>query len=193
MIYTISRFISFVLLRLFFNLKTSGQENLPRKTGYIVASNHTSFLDPIILGVSVPIKLKFMARDTLFINPLFALFLKQLGVFPIKRGFNDFSAIKKAIKFLKNGHAMVMFPQGSRDSEEVRGIKAGVALLAESANVPVVPAYVSGASYAWPKHASRINFCDVSVKFGRPIYYQNELSREYVLNKIMESINNLKG
>lgn len=192
MVYTVVRFIAFVLFKLFFSLKVLGRNNLPKKTGYIIVSNHTSFLDPIILGIGVPIKVKFIARDTLFRNPLFSWLIKQLGAFPIRRGFNDFAAIKKAIKFLKTGNATVMFPQGTRSSDEIKNVKAGVALLAESARVPVVPAYIKGASSAWGKHDKVIRFCKISVKFGKPIYFTKDLSREHILNLIIEGINNLK-
>ncbi len=174
--------VRFVLLFVF-RLKFVGRENLPKEGGVIVAFNHTSNWDPVVAGLSCPRKLRFMAKEELFKNPVFGALIKALGAFPVHRGRGDIGAIKSSLKILSEGEVMLMFPEGHRikDGRRVKA-KPGVALIAQRAQVPVVPVCISG-EYKW--------LHKVTVTYGNPIsleeYYGQKLEQE----KIQEIADNI--
>lgn len=167
--------VRFVMLFVF-RLKFVGRENLPKEGGVIVAFNHKSNWDPVIAGLSCPRKLRFMAKEELFKNPVFGALIKALGAFPVRRGRGDIGAIKSSLKILSEGEVMLMFPEGHRikDGRRVKA-KPGVALIAQRAQVPVVPVCISG-EYKWLHR--------VTVTYGKPIsleeYYGQKLEQEKI-------------
>ncbi|MDI6605598.1 MAG: lysophospholipid acyltransferase family protein [Candidatus Omnitrophota bacterium] len=194
MIYTVLRFISLILCRLFFRIEVYGKKNIPEKGGFILASNHSSYLDPIILGVFCPRKLNFMARHDLFLNRFFGLLLSQVGAFPVKRNSADRSALKEALKRLSCGKALVLFPQGRRSSglsAESSDFLAGVGFLAAKTNLPVIPAFIKGTDKALPKGAKCIKPGRICVCFGRQINIERGLPYQEITQLIMARIRQL--
>jgi 1-acyl-sn-glycerol-3-phosphate acyltransferase len=176
-------------------MKVEGADNVPRQGGFILASNHASYLDPVILGISCPRSLDYMARDTLFRNKAFAWILKQVHVFPIKRSAAYLGAIKEALRRVKNGGGLVLFPEGTRstDGSLGQGLE-GVGFLARKSGAPVIPVYVEGTLNAMPKGANSIKFTRLSVMFGCPIVFSNNdgLTDIDRTRKIMQEIALLK-
>lgn len=194
MLYTVLRFISILLCKLFFRIKVYGEKNIPKNGGFILASNHTSYLDPIILGVVSSRKLNFMARHDLFLNPFFGLLLSRLGAFPVRRNSADRSALREAIKRLSGGKALVLFPEGTRLSGlnvEPPDPLAGVGFLATKANVSVIPAYIKGTDKALPKGAKYIKPGRIYVCFGRQINIEGRLPYQEITQLIMANIRQL--
>lgn len=152
-------------------LKVIGRELIPPTGGVIIASNHASFLDPPIMGVASWNRIiRFMARDTLFEHKLLGWLYHRFGVVPLDRTKGDVGAIKAAIRLLKEGHAIVLFPEGTRTTTgELQEAKGGIGFLIHKSGVPVVPAYIKGSYEAWPKGAKKLVSHPVSVQFGRPI------------------------
>jgi 1-acyl-sn-glycerol-3-phosphate acyltransferase len=163
--------ILFIIGKIFFQFQVFGKENIPKNGGVIFASNHVSFLDPIVIAIGTKRIISFMARATLFRNIYFAFIIKKLNAFPVRRGRYDRAAIKEAAKRLTKGHGLVIFPEGTRspDGKVQRG-KAGVGVLVLEANVPVVPVYVSGTFEALAKNSKKINFFKIKIYYGKPIY-----------------------
>ena len=91
---------------------------MPRKGAYILACNHISNLDPVVIGISTPRRLHFMAKAELFKQPFVAWWLRKLWAFPIKRGEADFGALKESLKWLKKGEPVLVFPEGTRRKED---------------------------------------------------------------------------
>src|SRR3989338_4704218 len=114
MTYTVSRFICLLISKFFFRIGWQGRENIPKKGGFIIASNHVSYLDPVMVGIASPRKLNYMARHDLFLNPVFSRWLFSVGAFPVKRKTEDISALKEAIKRVKEGRGLLLFPEGER-------------------------------------------------------------------------------
>lgn len=170
--YAIVRFVMVFIFR----LKFVGRENVPAEGGVIVAFNHKSNWDPVIAGLSSERKLRFMAKEELFKNPVFGALIKALGAFPVRRGRSDVGAIKSALKILNDGNVMLMFPEGHRikDGRKVKA-KPGVALIAQRAQVPVVPVCISG-EYKW--------LHKITVTYGKPVsleeYYGQKLEQEKI-------------
>lgn len=131
-----------------FRIKISGKENIPDGAA-IVCANHTSMLDPVVLAVGAGpgTQFRFMAKQEIFKNKLFAWLLYKIGVIPVNRESTDLSTIRTCLKVLKNGERLMMFPEGTRISEENEdreNVKMGVGMIAARANVPIVPVYISG-------------------------------------------------
>lgn len=201
MVYIIARFICSFVCHIFFGLKITGRKFIPRKGGCIIASNHLSFLDPPLVGSSVNRPTYFMGKSELFETKLSAFFFKRFHTFPVKRDVADHAAISKAVKFLKEGMVLVIFPEGGRNVDGSKEIQLGLGFLAQLANVPVVPALVVGSDIALPHGAKFIKIHEVEVRFGEPLYPQEfanthlkrkELYRA-ITQKVMDKISELKN
>lgn len=180
-----------VVLNIFFRLRVSGRENVPKYGGFILASNHNSHFDPVVLGVACSRKLNFMARHGLFKNRYFARLLTSVGAFPIIRDSADASALKEAIRRLKSKEALLIFPEGTRSKDASVRPQGGIGFLAEKAHVPVVPAFIGGTDKALPKGARFVKLTQVTVRFGQQISFERREPREDIAKSIMASIGRL--
>src|ERR1700691_5374121 len=144
MIYYIIYFSTKVLSWFCFPYKTYQTRNIPRQGGFILASNHASNLDPMLLGICSVRRINFMAKIELF-KGLLGFFLIHLGSFPVKRGEADFGAMREALRRLKIGRVILIFVEGTRRiGNEPSQAQAGVGFLAMKSNVPIVPVFVQG-------------------------------------------------
>jgi 1-acyl-sn-glycerol-3-phosphate acyltransferase len=192
MLYVVLRSFAVLILQLIFRIQVFGKKNIPKRGGFILASNHVSYLDSIVLGAACPRKLNFMAKRDLFHNPLFSRLLHMLGAFPIKRESADVSSLKEAIRRLKDGKIILLFPQGSR---QVNGMsesaQPGIGFLAAKADMPVIPAFIKGTDFALPRGTRFIRPCQISVYFGKQISIERRMPYQEIAAKIMESIGHL--
>ena len=179
-----------ILSGLAFPLKLYGKGNVPSKGVFIFASNHLSYLDPMIIGGCFPRRISYMAKDSLFKNKLFAFFLKKVGAFPVKRESADIAAVKEALKRLKAGCPLVLFPEGTRLSSK-KQIHPGVALIAVKSGVPVVPVYLKGSDQVLPPGAKFLRRRPVSIFFGQPKIYSKQISYDEIADQILRKINSL--
>lgn len=178
-------------LYLVFKIELRGQENLPKNGGILIAANHRSNWDAVILGAFTKRKLNFMAKAELFRNKLAGWFFYKIGAFPVERGKGDIGAVKTALKILSAGEALLIFPEGTRTSDEKSGkAKTGAVMIASRAEVPVLPVYISG-EYKWRNK--------ITVNFGESIIVANgdgeKLSKEQLQNaadNVMDTIRKLK-
>lgn len=170
MLYTIVRNTARLLCIIYFRLKATGLENIPKKRGFILASNHSSFLDPVVLAAASPRQLHFMAKDDLFKVPFLGWFVSLLNAFPVKRGRQSSAAFKEAVKRLRERGVLLIFPEGRRSDKDVFGqAKGGVGLLALKAEVPIIPALIEGADAAMPRDVRFPRPVPIKVHFGRSI------------------------
>jgi len=140
------RFLRYAV-QLYFNLKYKitvyNKIKLPQKyTGsYIIACNHQKYTDPPAIAAIVKGRFSFIAKKELFERGgFFKLLIKMCGAFPVERGSKDTSAIDRAISDIRKGKIFVIFPEGTRSKDGTIGrAKSGVALIAATANVPVLP------------------------------------------------------
>ncbi len=153
-----------------FRIRVFGRENLPKRGGVLIVSNHQSYLDPVLIGVGLRRPVTFMARDTLFRHPLFGLLIKSLNAFPIKRGRLDAGAMREAEERLKSGWQLLLFPEGTRTRNgQIGRVKPGFGLLAARGGVPVIPAAIYGAFEVWPRGHRMFLPLPIRVAFGKPI------------------------
>jgi 1-acyl-sn-glycerol-3-phosphate acyltransferase len=142
--------LSYPFLRIVFRYRARGLERVPADGGYVLAANHLSNADPWPLGMALfPHRyLRFMAKAELFWFPLGA-FISSCGAFPVRRGERDTEAVKTAIRLCREGHIVVMFPEGTRREKGLRKKhtarwRSGAARIALEAGVPLVPAGIAG-------------------------------------------------
>ena len=137
------KIILYPFYRLLFWYSVTGLENIPQTGGVIFSSNHISYLDPVLWIIVIRRRIRFMAKQELFKNPLLGWFLRRMDVFGIERGGGDMAAVKTAIRVVRNGEILGLYPEGTRSKDGQPGrAKTGVALIAKAAKCDVVPAAV---------------------------------------------------
>ena len=133
------------LYHLLFRIRVEGVENIPRGEAFVVCANHQSNLDPPMLGVCMPVRLRYMAKEELFRNPVFGNLIRALGAFPIKRGKSDIGALRASMKMIQAGEPVAVFPEGGRSHKGyMRKGKQGAALIAVKSGVNILPVGISG-------------------------------------------------
>lgn len=182
--------------RLVWHLEVVGAARVPLEGGLIVASNHLSVLDPPLIGCACPRELRYMAKAELFEHRLFARFIRRLGAFPVERGTADVGAIKTALRLLGEGHAVLIFIEGTRGTGEyLLPPTPGATLLARQSGAPVVPTAIVGTEKAWRKGTKLPRRAHIKVAFGEPLDYQklfgtrtDRTARDAFTELIMERI-----
>ena len=133
------------LFRLYFRMRVSGADNVPKEGAAILTANHKSFWDSFFLGVCTRRHLRFMAKTEL-IQARYGPLLVRLGAFPVKRGEADADALETSREVLRQGGLLALFPEGTRirDPDELGDPKRGAGRLALESGAPLVPAAISG-------------------------------------------------
>ena len=160
--------------KLAFRLRIYGRENLIEDGPAILASNHSSYLDPPLVGISCRKDIHFLARKSLFEKPVFGPLIAQLNAFPVDRDRGDVGAVRAMIKLLKSGKRVLVFPEGTRSSDgNLQPARAGVGLLIAKSLAPVVPVRIFGSHGALPRSGG-IRFVPVTVVIGKPLFFTKQ-------------------
>ena len=181
--------VSWPLLKSLFRLRAEGVENLPADGGFVLAANHLSNFDPFALGIPLwPRRyLRFMAKSELFWWPLGPL-IRAGGAFKVRRGERDVEAINTAVRLVREGHIVVMFPHGTRQRKglvkrhQPRSHR-GAARISLEAGVPLVPAAIAGAD-----RLTRLG--PLRVRYGTPLAVDGLDPRE-ATDRLMAEIETL--
>lgn len=145
-------------------------EPLPRHGGLLVVSSHQSHLDPLLLGLATDRRLSSLARSSLYHFKPFAAVITALDAVPIDRNASMVKTMKAIIGRLRDGRAVVIFPEGTRTATGRLGeIKSGFALLAKKAGVPIAPVAIVGAYECWPRTRLLPRPGRIRLEFGRLI------------------------
>lgn len=137
-------FMRLALLLLAGRWQVQGGHHVPHGA-LIVVANHLSFLDPPLLGASLPRRLVFMTKEELVRAPVFGVAVRAFGAFPVRRGAPDREALRFAFSVLEKGQALALFPEGTRNPRgELQRGHPGIALLALRAGVPILPVGICG-------------------------------------------------
>ncbi len=158
--------------------KVAGREHVPMTGPVILASNHQSYLDPMVLGCGSPrLPIRFMARETLYHNKLAGLYFRHAQTFPVKRGGADRQAWKKFEELVKSGEQVSFFPEGTRtvDGSLLPVVPGSGMLIHRCPGATVVPARIRGSWKVINKEKGFQGFKPVSVGFGPPV----DLSAEW--------------
>lgn len=153
-----------VAFLIWFDIRFEGRENIPSDNNrYIVASNHVSYIDPVMLALAIRPMICFVAKGELY-QGRWGWFFRWLGTIPVERGTGDFSIAERCAERLEEGYPLGIFPEGTRRKDGVPGrAKSGLALIARQTESDVLPCAVT---YSGKSFRSR-----VVVRYGKLIPY----------------------
>jgi cytidylate kinase len=165
--YAAMRTLAVAIMRAMFGLEATGTEHVPVRGRVLLVSNHSSLLDPPLVGGACPRQLTFLAKAELFDVPGLGRLIHALNARPVRREGADAAALRVALRVLEQGGALLVFPEGTRGPEgQLREPKPGAALLAVLSGAPVVPVFVRGSGRAWPRGRRLPRPAKVKVAFG---------------------------
>ena len=179
--YYIARGLLIGLFKLLTRWQVKGKENVPKGGPVLVVANHVHAADPPLLGVSLPRKVVFMAKEELFRSSVSAYFVSGLGSFPVHRGRLDRQALRSSQQVLADNLALAMFPEASRSrSAKLKKAMPGSALIACRSGVPILPVGIIGTEQikglGWILRRPR-----VTINIGKPFSLppvEGKLTRE---------------
>ena len=177
-LYNILKVIYAILLKILFNPKVVGKENIPLDEGLILAGNHKCFIDPVVVMNSTKRRVYFMAKAEAFKGPL-GLIFKGIGLIKVDRNKSNPLAVIEAEKLLKDGKVVGIFPEGTRNksNKPILKFRYGAVSIAKRTNVKVVPFVIRG--------EYKIFRSNLQIEFGKPIEVVNLEIEE--ANKILEN------
>jgi len=168
--YRAMRRIFQVTMSAFWKTRVFNRYHEPADGGVVYICNHQSFLDPILMSFALRRPMNFMGRDSLFHIPIFKQMISSVNCFPVKRNTADISALKEAMRRLKNGGQVVIFAEGTRTRDgRIGEFLPGVALLAQRAADWTVPVLIDGAFEAWPRTQLFPGLGNIVVQYAPPI------------------------
>ncbi len=175
-LYQLLRPIAIILCRALFKLEVHGQQHVPRRGAFILVSNHTSYLDPVILGIASPRPLHFLARADLFERHALSGLVRSLGALPLDRRRPSAQVMKDAMRKLQQGFPVCLFPEGTRSNDgRLQKPKTGVGLL--------------------PRGSTSLRLEKIRVAFGRPLLYTTtplqQASHQAIADDVMRAIASL--
>src|SRR5438270_2792224 len=172
----------------------TGSEHVNRAGGFLLASNHISHFDPFIISSALRRKIDWMAMAEFFPFPIVGLFLRAVEAFPAARDRADRKTIRSAIKRLKNGRIVGVFPEGgirdgARSLLEGASLRAGASTLAHMAGVPIVPCVILGSDRLYAKRSwLPLRRTPVWIAFGQPISHFPELEKSVARERIEQEL-----
>ncbi|MFD1065263.1 lysophospholipid acyltransferase family protein [Oceanobacillus locisalsi] len=187
MLYHLAKNLIMILFYPLFRIKVTGKHHIPKEGPVIICTNHTSNLDPPVVGITASRTIYFMAKEELFEGKFFGRLLRKVHAFPVKRGLADRNALRSGLKFLKDGETLGLFPEGTRSKDGKPGqALPGVGFFALRSQAEVVPCVIIS-DYKL--------FRRTKVVYGKPMdvesFRKNKASAKEMSEGIMEEIRNL--
>ena len=165
-----------------YRAKVIGTENIPKEGPLIYCGNHRSYADPPLIVVTAKRHVRFLAKEELKKNPLFAFLGVVFGGIYVKRDSKDVSALKTTLKALKNGECVALFPEGTRNGlEKGEKVKEGAAFFAVRTGAKVIPVGISGGGKP---------FKQMTIKYGKTLDFSNKTKDDLdeITDEIMKNI-----
>ena len=170
MLYRAIAVIAHALFRILFTLEYTGREKVPDDGPVVIAGNHPSYLDPLLIGIGIDRRVFFMAWDRLFKVPLLGQLMRAFGAFPVRLGTKDPNAFNAALEVLKDGRVLGIFPEAGRTKlGPMNPLKTGAVRLAIESKAALVPVTITGAFDAWPSSRMLPVLRKITVKYHDPI------------------------
>jgi len=181
--YFVIYFILYPFFKIFYRVEVFGRENIPKGRSIIVAANHISHFDPVIVSLGIKKPIAYMAKEELFYVPVLSQIIQGLGAFSVNRGKLDISTIKSAKAVLTTDWFLGIFPEGTRIKHgKIGKINKGFGYLAKTTNSEILPMGIIGSN----------TFCGkLIVRIGKPIPVPN--SPEEAIDKWGQAISELTG
>jgi 1-acyl-sn-glycerol-3-phosphate acyltransferase len=161
-----------VIAALYFRRREAGIENIPAEGPFILASNHASFMDPPLVGASCTRPISYLARESLFTNPLFGRVLRAVGCVPVDRDGASGRGLKTIFERLLNGDGIILFPEGTRTRDgRLQPGRPGIGLVVLRSTVPVIPVRIFGTFEAYGRTRRFPRPRQVALRFGAPLHF----------------------
>jgi 1-acyl-sn-glycerol-3-phosphate acyltransferase len=158
------------LMRVLFRIEHSGMENVPAQGPVLFVANHVTYIDPFWIAVRVYRTLRFMAWDKIFELPVAGAIFRWLGAFPVSLENPESSAFKAALTVLRQGHTLMIFPEGGRSADgRLMPFKPGAAKIAARTGAAIVPVVIHGGAAVWNRHMWVPRPRKVRVEYLKPI------------------------
>jgi 1-acyl-sn-glycerol-3-phosphate acyltransferase len=139
------------LCRAYFGLELRGVEHIPATGPLLITPNHQTYADPPLVTIPVRRRVYYMAWSRLFEIPGLSWLIRRLRAFPVQIEGSDARATREAVRLLRAGHVLMIFPEGERSRDgELRRFKPGAFRLAVTLDVPVLPVTIAGGHASWP-------------------------------------------
>lgn len=172
-----------IYCKLLYRVKVIGTDNIPMDGPLVYCGNHRNYLDPQLIVVTAKRHVRFMAKEELAKNPFFAVLGKVFDVIMVKRDSKDITALKEALKTLKKGEAIALFPEGTRNGlEKGEKVKEGAAFFAVRTGAKVIPVGITGGDRLFKKAV---------IKYGEPLdfsEYKGKAQDKEILEGVTEEI-----
>ena len=200
MLYLLSKIIGRIGVWLYFRVRIEGQENIPPEGGCIIVANHVSFLDPFLVCAYASRKIHYLTYAKYYYARAMHWYCKRVHCIPVKKDGKDISALKQALRCLRAGELLGIFPEGERSFTGQLGQgEPGTALIAMKAKVPILPIGIQGAYEAFPRGSTFPRFRHpITVRYGTPFHIEeliehtnaqdNDELQQQVTNLIMGKI-----
>jgi 1-acyl-sn-glycerol-3-phosphate acyltransferase len=195
--YLLGYSLSKAIAKTFFNYRVIGAENMIEEGPCIIAANHCSYLDPPLVGVACQRAIHYLARKSLLDIPVLGPILPQLNVIPVDQKNADRSALMGAIRVVKNGGAVLIFPEGSRSWDgDLQPAQPGIGMIVAKTGAPVVPVRVFGTFETYPRGATLPRLSSIKVAIGKRLTFSDAdfvPNRDYAgcSRSIMDAISGL--
>ena len=158
------------VFRFYFGWRVYDADQVPAEGSVVLAANHASYIDPPLIGAALQRQVHFLARNTLFDQPVVGTLLRSWEVVPVDREGAGAGGLKAILDRLRQGGAILLFPEGTRTSTgELQPARSGIGLTVLKSSCPVIPVRVFGTYRAYGRHLRLPRPYRVTVKFGAPL------------------------
>ena len=187
-VFPIARLIARAFFSLLFRLSVCGQENIPSHKAFVLLPKHQRWEDIPLLGLATPRSLYYVAKQELFVFPLFGWFLSTLGGIPLNRSrpMESRQSLRYVQELLEEGEGIVVFPEGTYYRNRMGPGHVGlIRMIMSHSNIPFIPSGI--------RYEARGRRTEVQIKFGRPIYKDLSANADLFVDQIMKEITRLSG
>jgi len=137
--------------RLYWRIRLEGTQHIPADGPLIIAPNHVTYADPVLVWLPIRLRVHFMAWDALFDVPVLSWLIRRLRAFPVQLESADPRSTREAVRLLQAGQSVMIFPEAARSPDgRLQRFRPGAFRLASSLQVPVLPVTILGGHDSWP-------------------------------------------
>ena len=173
--YLLGYSLSKAIAKTFFSYRVIGAENMIEEGPCIIAANHCSFFDPPLVGVAGKRAVHYLARKSLLDWPVLGPIFPELNVIPVDQKNADRSALMGAIRVVKNGGAVLIFPEGTRSPDgNIQKAHPGIGMIVAKTGAPVVPVRIFGSFEAFPRNSCLPKPRHICIVVGEPLFFSSD-------------------